>query len=277
MGEADTAGRWAGHTRRTVVGTVVIVAMVVLSAAPGGAITGGEPDAGRHPWVGGTVIFLPPIQRTIVNCTGTLVAPSVFVTAAHCGRDGARIPVTFDEDFDAATSVRYPGTFITHPDYDPAFEFRRDVAVIVLDEPIAVDPADLPRLPSANLLGQMNAAGALDPSTKFTFVGYGFLGYENGPGGKQPIIGQDRYLSVGSYQALNKDRLRTSQNPTQGDGGTCDGDSGAPNFLGAGAGETDIVVALTSTGDTYCRATNVAYRLDTLQARSFLAGYLTLP
>ena len=77
--------------------------------------------------------------------------------------------------------------------------------------------------------------------------------------------------------AINKAWLRISMNPTLGDGGPCYGDSGGPNFLGAGATETDIVAALTVTGDFMCRATNVIYRLDTQSARSFLSQYVTLP
>jgi hypothetical protein len=37
------------------------------------------------------------------------------------------------------------------------------------------------------------------------------------------------------------------------------------------------VAALTVTGDTPCRSTNVDYRLDTDSARSFLCQYVTLP
>jgi hypothetical protein len=62
-------------------------------------------------------------------------------------------------------------------------------------------------------------------------------------------------------------------NPTLGDGGTCYGDSGGPNFLG----DTDILAATTITGDFMCRATNVVYRLDTPAARTFLARFVTLP
>ena len=62
-------------------------------------------------------------------------------------------------------------------------------------------------------------------------------------------------------------------NPATGDGGTCYGDSGGPNFLGM----TQIVAAITITGDMVCRATNVTYRLDTESARTFLAQYVTLP
>lgn len=58
------------------------------------------------------------------------------------------------------------------------------------------------------------------------------------------------------------DRLRA--------GGTCYGDSGGPNLLGG----TDVVAAITITGDAVCRATNVTYRLDTVSARTFPASHL---
>lgn len=66
-------------------------------------------------------------------------------------------------------------------------------------------------------------------------------------------------------------------NPARGDGGTFYGDSGGPNFLGAGADETNIVAAITVTGDFMCRSTNVVYRLDTESARTFLSQFVTLP
>jgi hypothetical protein len=66
-------------------------------------------------------------------------------------------------------------------------------------------------------------------------------------------------------------------NPAHGDGGTCYGDSGGPNFLGAGADETDIVAGTTITGDYMCKATNVDYRVDTPSARAFLGNYVSLP
>ena len=87
-----------------------------------------------------------------------------------------------------------------------------------------------------------------------------------------------RYVATSdTLFAINKAWLRISMNPTLGDGGTCYGDSGGPNFLGAGATETNILAATTITGDFMCRATNVTYRLDTPAARSFLGQYVTLP
>jgi hypothetical protein len=37
------------------------------------------------------------------------------------------------------------------------------------------------------------------------------------------------------------------------------------------------VAGTTITGDTFCRSTNVDYRMDTTSARSFLAPYVVLP
>jgi len=62
-------------------------------------------------------------------------------------------------------------------------------------------------------------------------------------------------------------------NPSTGNGGTCYGDSGGPNFLG----NISTIAAITITGDSVCRSTNVVYRLDTASARHFLDDYVTLP
>jgi hypothetical protein len=80
-------------------------------------------------------------------------------------------------------------------------------------------------------------------------------------------------VATGTLNSVNPAWLRISMNPATGNGGTCYGDSGGPNFLGT----TDIVAAITITGDAICRSTNVDYRLDTESARAFLAGYVSLP
>lgn len=264
--------------RRIVVALLAACTLPALPGAPARAIVGGQPDDGRHPHVGGTVLYFPPRNETIVNCTGALISSTVFLTAAHCGRDGTRRSVSFAEHFDPATSVRHEGTFVAHPDYNPAHQFKNDVAVIVLDEPVpGVDAAQLPRLPEARLLDRMKADGALNQSTRFTSVGYGFLGFSYGSGSPTPVRGQSRHFAVGSFDALSPDQLHLSQNSALDDGGTCNGDSGGPNFLGAGEGETLVIAGLTSTGDTYCKATNVTYRLDTEAARRFLGRYVSLP
>jgi secreted trypsin-like serine protease len=103
------------------------------------------------------------------------------------------------------------------------------------------------------------------------------LGFTTDSGGQAPVRGQARHYSVGSFNALAPEQLHISQNSAVGDGGTCNGDSGGPNFLGAGDNETLVIAGITSTGDTYCKATNVTYRLDTRGARDFLGRYVHLP
>ena len=79
--------------------------------------------------------------------------------------------------------------------------------------------------------------------------------------------------AVGTLNATTPAWLRISMNPSTGNGGTCYGDSGGPNFLGT----SDVIASTTITGDFTCRATNVTYRLDTPSARTFLDDYVTLP
>jgi len=50
-------------------------------------------------------------------------------------------------------------------------------------------------------------------------------------------------------------------------------DHANPHFLGT----SQVVVAITVTGDAPCRATDVDYRTDTPSARAFLATYVSLP
>jgi hypothetical protein len=110
-----------------------------------------------------------------------------------------------------------------------------------------------------------------------TSVGYGATAVIPGPGGPALTYLDTRYASVGSLDALTPRWLRVSQNAATGDGGTCYGDSGGPNFLGTGATETTTIAAITITGDTVCQATNVDDRLDAPAARAFLGTYITLP
>jgi hypothetical protein len=84
-------------------------------------------------------------------------------------------------------------------------------------------------------------------------------------------------FSTSAFNALGPGYLRLTQNPSIGFGGTCYGDSGGPNFLGAGATETNVIAGITITGDAFCRSTNVTQRLDTEAARSFLGRFVTLP
>lgn len=114
----------------------------------------------------------------------------------------------------------------------------------------------------------MAAQGGLVGQT-FTAVGYGSLVPENGAGGWTFTYEDRQMKSTSSFNALNNAWLRLSQNNATGDGGTCYGDSGGPNFLG----DSMLIASITVTGDAFCRATNDTYRLDRPTARQFLSGF----
>jgi hypothetical protein len=104
-------------------------------------------------------------------------------------------------------------------------------------------------------------------------VGYGAYEVTNGPGGHTYLYNDVRMKTTGTLNSINPAWLRISMNESKGDGGTCYGDSGGPNFLG----DSNVIASTTITGDAVCRATNVTYRLDTEPARAFLGQYVTLP
>jgi hypothetical protein len=261
--------------RKALAVALLASAAFVLAVGPAGAITFGQPDGNRHPWVGALVAeFDQPGQKDVL-CSGTLIAPTVFLTASHCtaflssiGIAPDQVWVTFDTDFDQQSPL-IPGTYHTNPLFGHDQADPHDIAVVTLDSAPAVAPATLP---TAGLLDQLKAAGSLRDQ-RFTAVGYGTVKNDKTGGSSNFFFdGVRRYVDQ-SYSALTDSWLKLSMNPSTGDGGTCYGDSGGPHFLG----DTKLVVALTVTGDTVCRATDVDYRLDTPSARSFLAPFVTLP
>jgi hypothetical protein len=254
--------------RRMFAASVAVSAMLVLTVGAG-AITNGVPDGAGHPEVGALLAQQAFSDGTWAQCTGTLIAPRVFLTAAHCDEGVSRVAVTFDTSYVFPTGTTYWGTWHADPNFRKAQGDPHDLAVVVLDEDVTgKTPA---RLPTADSLS------GLSGDQQFTSVGYGAQSVTNGPGGKTFHYADIRYVAVGTLNSINRAWLRISQNPTTGNGGTCYGDSGGPNFLGAGASETNIIAATTVTGDTPCRSTNVDYRLDTPSARAFLGRYVTLP
>jgi secreted trypsin-like serine protease len=260
--------------RRVAVLAALLVLMTSQNAA---AITYGQPDGNLHPNVG-AMIRLRSDGVFRILCSGSLISPTVFLTASHCTtfleRQGiSDVWVTFDSKFTQKSKLLH-GTMHSNPLFNQSQDDTGDIAVIVLDK--AVTNLTPVRLPAAGLLDRMKANGTLNRAL-FTSVGYGIQEPETGPGGITHDFPMERWYAAGEFNALNKSWLRISQVQATGDGGTCSGDSGGPQFLGAGATETKTQVSITITGDLECFATNVTYRLDTPQARAFLGQFVTLP
>ena len=233
-------------------------------ATPAGAITNGTADGNGHPNVGGLVVAQAYSDGTWIYCSGTLVSPTVFLTAAHCA-EGDRVRVSFSSAYHDGDTT-YVGTWHADPAYNQSQSDPHDIAVVVLDKAVkGITPAKLPKAGSLS---------KLSGSQQFTSVGYGAYEVTSGAGGGHQYLYNDvRGVATGTLNTTTQAWLKISMNPSHGDGGTCYGDSGGPNFLGS----SDIVAATTITGDATCRSTNVDYRLDTASARNFLAPYVALP
>jgi hypothetical protein len=238
---------------------------------------------------GAFIVKSPTTGNIFPICSGTLISPSVFLTASHC-------TVFFENDlaplgFTAFVSFDNPIPFgnltsnqtrlvtvtqvVTNPNFNQAQSDTGDIAVLLVraNETRGITPA---QLPTAGLLDQLATQNGLK-SAVFTPVGYGLQNRVTGGG---PPFFQDRnpvprMFAFSGFNALNTTFLRLSQNPATDNGGACFGDSGGPNFLDHNGAR--LLVAITITGDAVCRSTNVVYRTDTASARNFLAPYVALP
>jgi hypothetical protein len=253
-------------------------------------ITDGSIDtANTYANVGAFVVKNPTTGRIFVICSGTLISPTAFLTAAHCTdaykRDlaprGFTAFVSFSNPIatgaltDLSAVELIPALQVVT---NPAFRKRQsdsgDIGILIVDqnETAGIAPAALPTL---NLLGALGRQKSFRRAV-FTAVGYGWQGrVTQGVPFFQIPNPVPRMYSSPSFLSLNGGYLRMSQNPATGDSGTCNGDSGGPNFLPVNGQQ--VLVSSTVTGDTVCRATNVTYRLDTASARSFLGKFVTLP
>lgn len=223
-------------------------------------------------------------------CSGTLIAPTVFLTAAHCtvffenelAPRGFTASVSFSSpigfgdltDLRKARLIAVTAIF-TNPNFNQSQDDPGDIAVLILPERSTRGTAPA-TLPTIGLLDQLAAQDALRDAV-FTAAGYGLQNRVVGGGVPffQDLNPIPRMFAFSSFSALNPGFLRLSQNPATGDGGTCFGDSGGPNFLDVGG--TQVLAASTVTGDAVCRSTNVVYRLDIASAREFLGQFVTLP
>lgn len=217
-----------------------LAALTVTSTAV--AVTGSTPDGDAHPYVGALVV------EGAVQCSGVLIAPTIFATAGHCGADGARVAVSFETKLGDGWSL-LEGTL----EIDPAK--KADLAVVVLDAPAPVAPASLPGA---------GAAESLAKGTSLTSVGYG---YSSRADDGSFVYDGLRRAAVSPLVRVARTTLVISTRTA----GPCLGDSGGPQLA------ESTVLSVTSVGSKDCTGQAEGYRLDTAGARAFLAGFVTLP
>ena len=105
---------------------LAVLGAALLVALPAGAITNGSLDGNAHPYVG-LMVAKDASGTPLWRCTGTLVSPTVFVTAGHCTEaPAATAEIWWDSDVQSnAAALGYPftgessGTVHENPSWDP--------------------------------------------------------------------------------------------------------------------------------------------------------------
>ena len=266
--------------RRLRFAVAVVCSAAAFVAATAQAITFGEPDGTRHPNVGALVAdWNEESPGPDQFCTGTLVSPTLFLTAAHCmvgWPEGTQFWVTFapayDEDAASPTGLVRVSSFTVHEDFGQSGggADAHDIAMVTLSTAQSATPAQLPTLGLLDTMSQQQLR-----RLGFTTVGYGIVRTSKKGGPHGFIDETTRMVAQQTLLSLQPTWLTLNMNPSTGSGGTCYGDSGGPHFLGGM--ESNLLVSLTVTGDAMCRATDKTYRLDTASAQEFLSRFGLVP
>jgi hypothetical protein len=262
--------------RRALNTLLAALAILVVSGPPARAITGQFVKDFQHPFVG-LAVFYDANGVFSHRCSGSLLSPTVFLTAGHCVADVSSARVYFQQDagahYDPALGydpvTGYPDACFTGPcvtastlysyGYPAGFPNTKDVGLLILDAPITL-PA----------YGALAAAGSLDPlatqrgrqDITFTASGYG-LTYTNP---HITISFRERLMASSTLVNLKSAltdgfNLQTSNNPGIG-GGTCFGDSGGPVFYGGFTSNTIVGVTSFGLSSNVCAGVDFAYRTD---------------
>jgi hypothetical protein len=254
---------WTAPVRLALLGSLAVVALGEMQ--PTHAIINGTVDGNLHPNVGMVVAEAAGVRFT--PCSGSLVAPQVFVTVAHClefvaARGATQVWVTFDSQANPDTSTLHPATLYPNPAYDAHAPDPNDVAVITFATPVGIPPVALPPP------GLLDGVGS---DQLFKVVGYGAYQRVNGEGPTTFLFDRTRRFATSEFNALTPAELRLSMNASRGYGGASWNDSGAPIFLG----NSTTVAAIVGWRGT--QGSYDGYRLDIPSARAFLSAFVTLP
>ncbi len=266
----------AGITRRGAIGALAGLSGLALTDVAGkkrkrrnkkarrvsAEITDGELDEDGHPYVG--LMSAQKDGKHLWRCSGTLISPTIFLTAGHCTESPAeRVEIWFDADVES--NPNYPaegdvgGTPYTHPQYDSDAFYLFDLGVVVLDEPVVL--SEYGELPAEDRLDSLAKKRGKKDLT-FTAVGYGLQkSFPDAASWKDVaekvrMVAHPRLVQINSAYTGDFSVLLSNNAHT---GGTCFGDSGGPNFFGT----SNVIAGVTSYGNNdTCAGTGGVYRVD---------------
>jgi len=244
-------------------------------------IISGQPDQGAHPYVG--LLVFDDADGPAWSCTGALLSSTVVLTAGHCTDGAVAARIWMDEvvqgnaQFPFGGTTSYEGTPSTYPGFCVAcnsFSILRwlegDVGIVVLSEPVPTSVVSTyVQLPASGL------ASTLANNSEIRHVGYGDQfrlvgGGRPGTGGSLRRLTSVASLISGKFDN-SENLIRLSSNSAKGKGGTCYGDSGAPNLVGT----RHVTIAVTSYGTNgNCTGSDYSTRIDVASVLSWIHGFL---
>mgnify|MGYP001816037723 CR=1 FL=1 len=258
---------------------MVLALVVAFAATPALAVTDGEMDGNGHPQVG-IMVAQDKKGDPLWRCSGTMIAPKVFLTAGHCTEaPAAKAEIWFDpylqDAIDAGVS-KYPddgpysGTTHTHPDYDPQAFWRYDLGVVILNKGVkGIRYGKLPKLDALDRLEKQKKK----QNAWFTAVGFGLQAAFPLASSWKDVADRYRMVSYPELIQINvpgstgTQSLLLSNNANTG--GTCFGDSGGPNFIK----DSLVIAGVTSFGKNgTCAGQGGVYRVDRADDLDWLYG-----
>jgi secreted trypsin-like serine protease len=264
--------------KKVTIALLLTLTLVLSTFGMASAVTDGELDGNRHPYVG-LMVAQDANGNPLWRCSGTLLNSTLFLTAGHCTESpAAHVEIWFASDVESGIPANgYPfdgdigGTPHTHPQYNPNAFYLYDLGVVVLDRPM--------RMSKYGALPGLDSLDKLSPgsNTIFTAVGYGLQqSFPDAASWKEnnqrvrmlakPHLIQINTGFTGDYSLLLSNNTNT--------GGTCFGDSGGPNFVG----NSNVVGGVTSYGlNGTCAGTGGVYRVDRADDLNWLATFGVVP
>jgi hypothetical protein len=267
-----------------------IFMLVQLMIGNAYAIKHGAPDEEDHPYVCWIVTW-DGTSNYVYLGTGTLISPTVVLTAGHMTFDEniANVWVSFESQADFIQVSPLPPDdpeslgWLEADDWEYYEDFwmgglrgitdwiGNDVGIVVLSEAVtgitpAVLPSEglvdtLPMKQGVDLVGYgvqcKRVGGGMPPSLDWINFGYRYQAHAQ-------IIATDDVFSDGF--------MRLTANPGQGKGGTCFGDSGGPILLAG----TDTILGVCSWGTNgECAGVSYEQRIDIKGILDWISTFLT--